>query len=262
MERLLAIMAALRDPDSGCPWDREQTFATIVPFTIEETYEVVEAIDQGDMGSLCEELGDLLFQVVFYAQMAKEEGAFGFDDIVTAICDKLERRHPHVFGDEQIGSAEAQSQAWERHKQRERDHKAAQAARPASIMDDIPKALPGLMRALKLQRRVAKVGFDWADVQPVLEKIEEELAEVRQELEQGGSQARLTHEVGDLIFACTNLARHLKVDPEEALRGINNRFESRFRYIEVALAEQGRGVDEASLAELDELWELAKRKEH
>ncbi len=262
MERLLAIMAALRDPETGCPWDKAQTFATIIPFTIEETYEVAEAIDAGDMVSLREELGDLLFQVVFYAQMASEADDFNFDDIVSGICDKLERRHPHVFGDEKIDDAEAQSQAWEQHKQRERDAKADQARLPGSLMDDIPKALPSLMRAMKLQRRAARVGFDWPAVEPVLAKIEEELAEVREALVQGGNHARLTHEVGDLIFACTNLARHTRVDPEEAMRGVNNRFESRFRRIEGLLAEQGKTAQEATLAELDALWELAKREEH
>ena len=257
IDRLLQIMAALRDPDSGCPWDKTQTFATILPYTIEETYEVAEAIDQGDMASLREELGDLLFQVVFHAQMAKEAGHFDFDDVVESICDKLERRHPHVFADAVIEDAEAQSHAWERHKQRER-----RARAQSSLMDDIPHALPGLMRAMKLQRRAARAGFDWDSIEPVLAKIEEELAEVRREIDNQGSHERLTHEVGDLIFACTNLARHLQVEPEEALRGVNNRFESRFRRIEALLAEQGKRVEEASLEELDALWELAKGEEH
>lgn len=262
MQRLLAIMAALRDPQRGCPWDRTQTFASILPFTIEEAYEVAEAIDQGDMASLQEELGDLLFQVVFYAQMGSETGVFTFDEVVRGICDKLERRHPHVFADASVDDAEAQSLAWEQHKQRERDAKAAQASRPSSVLDDIPKAMPSLMRAMKLQRRVAKVGFDWPEIESVLAKIEEELAEVRDELASGGNHKRLTHEVGDLLFACTNLARHTGVDPEEAMRGINNRFESRFRRIEALLAEQGKRVEEVGLAELDALWELAKREEH
>ena len=262
MERLLEIMAALRDPETGCPWDKEQTFETILPFTIEETYEVAEAIDQGDMISLREELGDLLFQVVFYAQMAKEAGDFTYEEIVEGICDKLERRHPHVFGDLEVKDAEAQTKAWEQYKQQERDAKADKASKVSSIMDDIPHALPSLMRSMKLQRRAAKVGFDWQEINPVLDKIEEELAEVRYELEHGGDHKRLTHEIGDLIFACTNLARHAKINPEEAMRGINNRFEARFRRIEEMLAQQGRTPQDTNLDELDALWELAKKEEH
>lgn len=261
MQRLIDIMAALRDPERGCPWDKEQTFSSIVPFTIEETYEVVEAIDQGDMASLKEELGDLLFQVVFYAQMAKEKSEFDFDDIVEGICTKLKRRHPHVFANGAVNGAEEQSKAWEQFKQQERSDKAKIAQRRLSVMDDIPSALPGLMRAVKLQRRAAKVGFDWPNIGPVLAKIEEELAEVRYELEHGGSQQRLSDEIGDLIFACTNLARHTKVDPEVAMRGINQRFERRFRRIESLLAQQNKLPEEVSLDELDVLWNRAKSEE-
>ncbi len=257
IDRLVAIMAALRHPETGCPWDREQTFATIVPYTIEEVYEVAEAIDHGDMAALREELGDLLFQVVFHARMAEEAGAFDLADVARAIADKLERRHPHVFGDAEIDSAEAQSEAWERHKAREREAKAQH-----SLMDDIPRALPALKRAVKLQRRAAKAGFDWDDPAPVMEKIEEELEEVREALNEGGDAQRLRHEIGDLLFACANLARHLGVDPEEAARGAGNRFESRFRFIESHLAGEGLIPEEADPETLERLWELAKRHEH
>ncbi len=257
IDRLVAIMAALRHPETGCPWDREQTFATIVPYTIEEVYEVAEAIDHGDMAALREELGDLLFQVVFHARMAEEAGAFDLADVARAIADKLERRHPHVFGDAEIDSAEAQSEAWERHKAREREAKAQH-----SLMDDIPRALPALKRAVKLQRRAAKAGFDWDDPAPVMEKIEEELEEVREALNEGGDTQRLRHEIGDLLFACANLARHLGVDPEEAARGAGNRFESRFRFIESHLAGEGLTPEEADPETLEQLWELAKRHEH
>lgn len=261
MQRLLKIMAQLRDPVAGCPWDREQTFATILPYTLEEAYEVADAIDQNDMAALRAELGDLLFQVVFHARMAEEVGEFSFDDVVAGISDKLTRRHPHVFGDVKISDVDAQTQAWEQYKQAERQQKAAEGQRPASILDDVPRALPGLLRAVKLQRRVARVGFDWPDLGPVLAKIEEELQEIREELASGADHARMTHEVGDLLFACANLARHVGVDPEVAMRGINERFEWRFRRIETLLLAKGLSVEQSSLEEMDALWDQAKAEE-
>ncbi|MDZ4262191.1 MAG: nucleoside triphosphate pyrophosphohydrolase [Pseudomonadota bacterium] len=261
MSRLLEIMARLRDPQQGCPWDKQQTFETILPFTLEEVYEVVDAIERGDMAELKAELGDLLFQIVFYAQLAREQGLFEFADIVAGIADKLEQRHPHVFGSDEIKDAAAQSHAWEKHKEQERAHKAASEARPVSVLDNIPVALPGLMRAAKLQRRVARVGFEWPDIMPVLDKIEEEIGEIREALANGGKRDEMQHEIGDLMFACVNLARHADIDPEVALRSINRRFERRFRRVEVLASERGRPLPEMSLIEMNELWEQAKVEE-
>ena len=261
MQRLLAVMASLRDPERGCPWDREQAFQSILPYTLEEVYEVAEAIDQGDMGSLREELGDLLFQIVFYARMAEEAGEFDFTDIASGISDKLVQRHPHVFGDADIADAEAQTLAWEQHKERERQAKAADEQREASVLDNVPLALPGLMRAMKLQRRAARLGFDWPDITPVLDKIEEELAEVREVLDQGGDRDKLEHEVGDLIFACVNLGRHANIEPEVAMRGVNRRFEQRFRRVETLARAQNQSLAEMSLEEMDRLWNQAKAEE-
>ncbi|HLN24288.1 MAG TPA: nucleoside triphosphate pyrophosphohydrolase [Patescibacteria group bacterium] len=260
IDRLLAIMARLRDPRGGCPWDIEQTFSTIAPHTIEEAYEVVEAIETGDRSALKDELGDLLFQVVFYAQMAREDGSFDFDAIVAAICDKMERRHPHVFGDAVIATAAAQTVAWEATKAAERAAK-ADGGHPASALDGISTALPAATRALKLQDRAGRVGFDWPEPAQVLDKIAEEIEEVRAELVEGVPKERLEDEVGDLLFACVNLARKLKIDPEAALRGGNRKFERRFRFIEAALALQGRGPADASLEEMETLWCAAKAKE-
>jgi ATP diphosphatase len=259
--RLLEIMARLRDREQGCPWDKQQTFATILPFTLEEVYEVADAIERGDMDELKSELGDLLFQIVFYAQMAKEQGLFEFGDIVAGISDKLVQRHPHVFATAEIKSAAAQTLAWEKHKEQERAQKAASESRPASMLDNIPLALPGLMRAAKLQRRVARVGFEWPDIMPVLDKIEEEIGELREALANGGKRDEMEHEIGDLMFACVNLARHADIDPEVALRSVNRRFETRFRRVEALAGEQGRILPEMTLAEMDELWEQAKAEE-
>lgn len=256
MRRLLDIMARLRDPQAGCPWDLEQTFATIAPHTIEEAYEVAEAIEAGDVAALKDELGDLLFQVVFYAQMAKEAGNFDFAAVAAAISDKMVRRHPHVFGEAKIESAERQTAAWEAQKARERQEKGEDSA-----LAGVSVALPALTRALKLQKRAGRVGFDWPDALPVLDKIAEEAAELKRELEIGGDADRLEDELGDLLFAGVNLARKLGVDPERALRRSNRKFESRFRHIERALAAQGRSPPEASLEEMDALWEDAKRGE-
>lgn len=253
---LLEVMARLRDPENGCPWDREQNFATIAPYTIEEAYEVTDAIERQDWDELKSELGDLLLQVAFHARMAEEEGRFNFADVVAGIVDKMIRRHPHVFGEERLDDAEAQTEAWEAHKARENPHH-------RSVLDGVTVALPAMTRAVKIQRRVARVGFDWTSPQPVFDKIAEELDELRHECEQGQpDQDRVAAELGDLLFACTNLARHLKVDPESALRGTNRRFEERFRYIETRLDAEGRKPQELSLDELEVLWREAKERLH
>jgi len=256
IDELLAVMARLRDPQAGCPWDREQTFATIAPYTIEEAYEVADAIERADLHDLKDELGDLLFQVVFHARMAEEQGAFGFGDVVAAIVEKMRRRHPHVFAGERIDSAAEQSAAWEAHKARERADKGGHE----SLLDGITRTLPALTRAEKLQRRAARVGFQWPDISGVLEKLDEELREVRAEIAAGDSQA-LHGEIGDLLFACANLARYAGVDAEAALRAANHKFERRFRYIEAALRERGKRPEQSDLAEMDALWEEAKRTE-
>jgi ATP diphosphatase len=262
MERLLAVMAQLRNPDGGCPWDLEQSFATIAPYTIEEAYEVADAIERRDMAALKDELGDLLLQVVFHAQMAREAGDFDFADVANAISDKMIRRHPHVFGDDEIESATAQTVAWEEQKANERREAALAAGRSPSVLDGVTVGLPALTRALKLQNRAARVGFDWPDVLQVFMKIDEELAELKSELlTEEVASARLQDEVGDLLFACVNLARHLKVDPEAALRHGNAKFERRFRQVEQKLNRNGRSPAEASLDEMEALWRQAKKEE-
>lgn len=259
IDELLDVMARLRDPAQGCPWDREQSFATIAPYTLEEAYEVADAIERGDLQELKGELGDLLFQVVFYAQMAREQGLYGFEEIVQGIVEKLVRRHPHVFGDMKIDSAQAQTQAWEAHKATERARGLAHG-RPAGALDGVAVALPALTRAVKLQKRAAHVGFDWPDVAGVLDKIEEEIGELRAELG-AADHERLLDEIGDLFFACANLARRLQIDPETSVRRANAKFERRFRLMEALLAERGRSPTEASLTELDELWDQVKAQE-
>ena len=257
IESLLEIMRRLRDPVTGCPWDREQDFATIAPYTIEEAYEVAGAIEDGDWASLKDELGDLLFQVVFHARMAEERGLFGFQDVVAAVCEKMLRRHPHVFGGvDGIETAEAQTLAWEDHKKRERAAKAA-----GGLLDDVPRALPALLRAVKLQKRASTVGFDWDSAPKVVEKIVEEAAEIAEAHAQGADSDKIEEEFGDLLFAASNLARHMKVDPEAALRAANAKFTRRFGSIERALAAQGRTTAEASLDEMEALWQEAKRGE-
>ncbi len=253
IDRLNAIMVRLRDPDGGCPWDVEQTFATIAPYTLEEAYEVADAIDRGDMADLESELGDLLFQVVFHARMAEEQGLFGFDDVATAIADKLERRHPHVFGDEAAKSdGAAQKLRWE-------DIKAAERAQKAQtgVLDDVPVGLPALHRAAKLTKRAARVGFDWPSTDEVFAKLDEEVAELKAEIA-AGDTAKAAEEMGDLLFVVANLARKLGVEPEDALRGANAKFVRRFGFIEAELARAGRTPDQSDLAEMDALWDAAK----
>ena len=260
--RLLDIMAALRTPGSGCPWDLEQTFASIAPYTIEEAHEVADAIAHGDLADLREELGDLLLQVVFHARMAEEQAAFDFGDVVQAITEKLIRRHPHVFGDARALSPEAVKGQWDRIKAEEKAERAARrgTSMEAGALAGIPGGLPALARAMKLQTNAGKVGFDWNDPLAVLAKIREEADEIAHEIA-AGDDARAGVEVGDLLFAVVNLARHLKVDPEMALRGTNVKFERRFAAIEQALAARGKRPEVATLAEMDDLWNAAKEAE-
>jgi nucleoside triphosphate diphosphatase len=252
IDRLLAIMDRLRDPARGCPWDLEQEFRTIAPHTIEEAYEVADAIERGDLAALRDELGDLLFQVAFHARLASEQGAFAFDDVVAAICDKLTRRHPHVFGDAEVADAGAQTRAWESMKRAER------AARgDAGALADVPLALPALTRARKLGARASDAGFDWPDAAGPRAKVSEELAELDRAVA-GGDSARREAELGDLLFSVVNLARHLEVDPEAALRHANERFTRRYRHVEAELARLGQALEGASPELLDRLWEAAK----
>ena len=267
IRRLIEIMVALRDPVRGCPWDVEQTFASIAPFTVEEAYEVADAIERGATEDLREELGDLLLQVVFHARMAEEAGLFDFGGVVEAITAKLVRRHPHVFGDAGAMSSDEVNALWGRIKADEKRAKLAstatveqpQAAKSRAL-DGVPFALPALSRAMKLQEKAGKVGFDWNNVHAVLDKIKEEVAEVEAEITEGSAQA-LSSEVGDLLFAAVNLARHLKIDPEAALRGANAKFERRFAHIEDRLAEAGQTPESASLDEMEQLWAEAKARE-
>jgi len=261
IERLLSIMRRLRDPERGCPWDVEQTFATIAPYTIEEAYEVADAIASDDMEALREELGDLLLQVVYHAQMAAEAGRFDFDAVADAISDKMVERHPHVFADGDVKDARAQTAAWEARKAEERTARAAASGRRPSVLDNVPTALPALMRAEKLQKRASRVGFDWPDPEQVITKIEEELQELREEMAAGAPADRLEDETGDLLFAVANLARHLRIDPEVALQRTNRKFERRFRAIERRLGQQGRSVSDSSLDEMEAAWQEAKRTE-
>jgi ATP diphosphatase len=307
---LIAVMAALRTPGTGCPWDLQQTFATIAPYTIEEAYEVADAIAKGDLAHLKDELGDLLFQVVYHARMAEEQNAFAFADVVDAITAKMIRRHPHVFGSPEQRAAGAAPGFWERAKAAEKNEKAAQRAReagpdvahredpspsprvrgeghggavppargegqprtaaPTSLLADVPLALPALTRAVKLQNKAARVGFDWPSLAPVLAKLKEELAELEAEIGAQGVRPagsdtgsnQVAEEFGDLLFVLANVARHLKLDPEAALRSANEKFIRRFRYIEARLAEDGRTPAQSDLAEMDALWDEAKTRDH
>ncbi|MCC2650080.1 MAG: nucleoside triphosphate pyrophosphohydrolase [Microvirga sp.] len=266
--RLLEIMAALRTPGTGCPWDLEQTFASITPYTLEEAYEVVDAIERGDLADLRDELGDLLLQVVFHARMAEEQGAFAFGDVVEAITKKLIRRHPHVFGStKDLSPAEVKS-LWDSIKAEEKAERKAERARmdlspeahEAGFLGGIPTALPALTRAQKLTAKAAKVGFDWPNATQVIDKIHEELDEVK-EAASSKDRDRIEDEIGDLLFSVTNLARHFGIDPERALRRTNAKFERRFRAVEQGLVEQDRSLDEASLEEMERLWVAAKMSE-
>ena len=263
--RLIEIMAALRDPKTGCPWDVEQDFASIAPYTIEEAYEVADANERGDIDDLRDELGDLLLQVVYHSRMAEEDGEFAFGDVVEAVTKKMIRRHPHVFGDEAARSAGMAKGMWEKIKAEEKAEKrAARLARGLDpedhgkgFLDSVPLVHPALSRALKLQEKAARVGFDWKEAQPILDKIEEEIAELRQAMESEPSE-RIAEEFGDVLFSVVNFGRHLKIDAEDALRRTNEKFRSRFHHIEAGLEAQGRTLDDASLEEMEELWQAAK----
>ncbi len=261
IDRLLAIMAALRTPGTGCPWDLAQDFASIAPYTIEEAYEVADAIERGDRDDLKGELGDLLFQTVFHARMAEEAGDFSFDDVASAIADKMESRHPHVFGTQDgIDSPGAQTLNWENQKARERAAKAASEGRAPSALDGVALGLPALTRAEKIQKRAARVGFDWSATPPVVAKVHEELAELEAEISSGDT-ARQAEELGDLLFAIANMARHLGHDPEEALRRATTKFERRFHAVEAAIQAEGRDIADATLGEMDAHWNRVKRQE-
>ena len=262
LEDLLYVMSRLRDPEDGCPWDRSQDFASIAPHTIEESYELADAIAQNDLQQIKEELGDVLFQVIFYAQLGKEQGAFDFNALVSALVEKLLRRHPHVFPSGTLNSragqasqdTEAIKATWEAIKSSER-----RAKKQTGVLDDVPLALPALTRAEKLQKRASQVGFDWDIIDEVLGQLEKEMVEL-QEAREHQSEAHIAEELGDVLFCSVNLARHLKVDPEEALRGANQKFENRFRYIEQALKAMQLSPSEASLEQMDKLWDEAKLK--
>lgn len=259
---LLAVMAALRTPGTGCPWDLEQTFESIAPYTIEEAYEVADAIEQGDMIALKDELGDLLLQVVYHARMAEEQGSFAFADVADAITAKMLRRHPHVFGTPEERAAGAAPGFWERIKAEERAEIPCKARE--SVLDGVPVGLPALTRAIKLQNKAARVGFDWPSLAPVFDKLKEELGELEEAVAAPGAQkdrAKVEEELGDLLFVVANVARHLKLDPEAALRSANGKFARRFHAIERKLAEQGRSPAQSNLAEMDALWDKAKAEE-
>ncbi len=257
IQRLLDIMAALRTPETGCGWDLKQSFETIAPYTIEEAYEVADAIARNDLADLRDELGDLLLQVAFHARIAEEKGAFDFGGVVEAITQKMIRRHPHVFGDARDLRADEVEAQWARIKAEEKAAKAAAGEAAEGLLDDVPLALPGLSRAVKLQNKASKIGFDWNDIRLVLDKIREETGEIAAALDSGEPDA-VEDEIGDLLFAAANLARHAGVDPEAAARRANAKFERRFRFIEEALARQGVAPGTASLAEMDALWDAAK----
>jgi nucleoside triphosphate diphosphatase len=258
VDRLLAIMARLRDRERGCPWDRAQDFATIAPYTIEEAYEVADAIARQDMAGLKDELGDLLFQAVFHARLAEERGLFDFAAVADAISDKMVRRHPHVFGTAEIASVAAQSAAWEEHKAAERRARAVAAGAPESVLDGVALALPALLRAVKIQRRAARIGFDWPAAADVFAKIAEETAELQGALADSADPDRIEDELGDLLFAVVNLGRKLEIDAEAALRRATVKFERRFRHVEAQARERGIGAD---LDALEALWREAKRAE-
>ncbi len=261
MSDLLDIMAKLRDPETGCPWDIEQSFDTIAPYTIEEAYEVDDAIRAGDMPALVDELGDLLLQVVFHSQIAKDEGHFEFKDVVNSVSRKMVDRHPHVFGDATVEDAGAQIKAWEEQKAAERSKKAKETGEALSALDGVTPGLPSLLRAIKLQNRAARVGFDWPETEQVLDKIQEETSELLMEVKSGADHNLVKEEFGDLLFVLANLGRHFKLDPEECLRAANAKFERRFKGVERLLHEDGKTPERSSLEEMDALWDQIKREE-
>lgn len=261
IDRLLDIMARLRDPQTGCPWDIEQTFDTIAPYTIEEAYEVAEAIADKDMAELKSELGDLMFQVVFYAQMSKEEGGFDFNDIVCTVSDKMIARHPHVFGDGIVADSDAQTIAWEETKAAERRRKAEKKGQMESALDGVARTLPAFTRAVKLQNRAARVGFDWPDINPVFDKIQEELAELQHEIANQGPKERLAEEYGDFLFVVANLGRHLGLEPETILENANRKFTRRFQRVEQKIVDEGKTIKDSNLEEMDNLWNEVKLEE-
>ncbi|RAL98783.1 nucleoside triphosphate pyrophosphohydrolase [Agrobacterium sp. MS2] len=267
ISRLMEIMEALRQPETGCPWDVVQTFETIKPYTIEEAYEVADAIERRDMDDLCEELGDLLLQVVFHSRIAEERGEFAFGDVVHAVTSKMIRRHPHVFAASEADTPDSVKLQWDRIKAEEKRERAARRARrgitedfKAGFLGGVQRSQPALTEALKLQEQAARVGFDWSNPAPILDKIEEEIAELREALEEGRPE-KVSDELGDLIFALVNIGRHVKADPENALRGTNTKFRRRFNHIEKSLGENGETLEEASLERMEDLWQAAKRIE-
>ncbi len=257
LDDLIEVMARLRDPDGGCPWDIEQDFDSIAPYTIEEAYEVADAIARKDTAALKDELGDLLLQVVYHSRMAEEAGQFDFKDVADAITAKMIRRHPHVFGDASVPDAASQTEAWENIKATERAEKKGQGE-PQSVLDDVPVGLASLKRAEKLQKRAARVNFDWPDPGPVIDKIREEIGELEAEISDQSDASRLEDELGDVLFALVNLARKLDIEPDQALRQTNLKFEKRFRFIERMLEGEGRSIADASLDEMEDLWQRAK----
>lgn len=256
-KRLQGVMAALRDPETGCPWDQKQTHKTLIPYLLEETYEVVDAIEQGDDKHLTEELGDLLLQIVFHAQIGREEDRFDLDEIAEALSDKLVKRHPHVFANTQYASDTERNHAWETHKEKDREQK-----QQHGTLSGIPEALPALMRAEKLQKRAARVGFDWPSIEPVFDKFQEELDEVREAIVEKHGKQRVEEEIGDLLFVVANLARHLNINPENALRKTNQKFIRRFDYVESGIKNNGGTLETSSLDEMEKEWQKAKLEEN
>ena len=262
INELLSIMKHLRDPDAGCPWDKKQTFSSIGAYTLEEVYEVLESIESNDMEGLCDELGDLLFHIAFYAEMAEEQGHFDFRQIVEKVSSKLKRRHPHVFADKILENDKDLSLSWESIKQTEREDKARKNNHKSRFLDNISTNMPAIMRAEKLQKRAATIDFDWLELKPVIEKIEEELDELKAEINEQCREKEIIEEMGDLLFSCVNLSRHIKVNPEFALRQANYKFESRFRIIEEKLEAENLTLTEASTEQMEALWEVAKAMEN